>query len=76
MAGPATGGGAAEPETVGSTKFLGQVVEGLEAKGLRNKYKVIVGGGPVTPQWAEQIGADGFSKDAVEAVELAKSLLK
>ena len=30
----------------------------------------------MTPQWAEQIGADGFSKDAVEAVELAKSLLK
>ena len=35
MAGPATGGGAAEPETIGATKFLGQVVEGLEAKGLR-----------------------------------------
>ena len=53
-----------------------EVIDFLEAKGLRNKYKVIVGGGPVTPQWAEQIGADGFSKDAVEAVELAKSLLK
>jgi alanyl-tRNA synthetase len=35
MAGPATGGGAAEQETIGATKFLGQVVEGLEAKGLR-----------------------------------------
>jgi alanyl-tRNA synthetase len=35
MAGPATGGGVAEPETIGTTKFLGQVVEGLEAKGLR-----------------------------------------
>ena len=35
MAGPATGGGASEPETIGATKFLGQVVEGLEAKGLR-----------------------------------------
>ena len=53
-----------------------EVIDFLEAKGLRNKYKVIVGGGPVTPQWAEQIGADGFSKDAVEAVEPAKSLLK
>ena len=53
-----------------------EVIDFREAKGLRNKYKVIVGGGPVTPQWAEQIGADGFSKDAVEAVELAKSLLK
>ena len=36
----------------------------------------MVGGGPVTPPGAEQRGADGFSKDAVEAVELAKSLLK
>lgn len=34
-----------------------EVIDFLEAKGLRNKYKVIVGGGPVTPQWAEQIGA-------------------
>ena len=44
-----------------------EVIDFLEAKGLRNKYKVLVGGGPVTPQWAEQIGADGFSKDAVDA---------
>jgi alanyl-tRNA synthetase len=35
MAGPATGGGAAEPESIGNTRFLGQIVEGLEAKSLR-----------------------------------------
>jgi alanyl-tRNA synthetase len=35
MAGPATGGGAAEPESIGNTRFFGQIVEGLEAKSLR-----------------------------------------
>ena len=62
--------------TVGGFDVKDVGADFLEAKGLRNKYKVIVGGGPVTPQWAEQIGADGFSKDAVESVELAKILLK
>lgn len=52
-----------------------QVIEFLKAKGLRNKYKVIVGGGSVTPQWAEQIGSDGYSKDAIEAVDLAKRVV-
>lgn len=53
-----------------------EVIDFLTAKDIRGKYKVIVGGGSTTPQWAEQIGADGYSKDAVEAVELAKSLMK
>ncbi len=52
-----------------------EVIDFLEAKGLRSKYKVLVGGGSTTPQWAEQIGSDGFSKDAVEAVELAKKVM-
>ena len=39
------------------------------------KVKVMVGGAPVTRRWAEQIGADGFSEDAISAVELAKQLL-
>lgn len=52
-----------------------QVIEFLEAKGLRKKYKVIVGGGSTTKQWGEQIGADGWSKDAIEAVSLAKHVL-
>lgn len=53
-----------------------EVIEFLKAKGIRNKYKVMVGGGSTTPQWAEQIGADGYSKDAVEAVTLAEKLVK
>lgn len=53
-----------------------EVIEFLKAKGIRNKYKVMVGGGSTTPQWAEQIGADGYSKDAVGAVALAEKLVK
>lgn len=52
-----------------------EVIDFLKAKGLRDKYKVLVGGGSTTPQWAEQIGADGFSKDAVEAVDLARRVM-
>ena len=52
-----------------------EVIEFLEAKNLRGKFKVMIGGGPCSQQWADSIGADGFSKDAVEAVALAKRLL-
>ena len=51
-----------------------QVVEALREAGLPG-VRVIVGGAPVTRQWAEQIGADGYAKDAMSAVALAKSLL-
>jgi methanogenic corrinoid protein MtbC1 len=40
--------------------------------GARDKYKMIVGGGCVTEDWASTIGADGYSSDAVGAVELCK----
>ena len=52
-----------------------EVIEFLEAKNLRGKFKVMIGGGPCSQQWADSIDADGFSKDAVEAVALAKRLL-
>ncbi len=52
-----------------------EVIDFLTAKGIRGKYKVIVGGGSTTPQWAEQIGSDGYSKDAIEAVDLARRLV-
>ncbi|MCR6546523.1 cobalamin-dependent protein [Dehalobacterium formicoaceticum] len=51
------------------------VIEFLKAKGLRDKFKVMVGGGPCTQSWADSIGADGFAKDAVGAVEVAKKLI-
>ena len=43
---------------------------------MRDKVEVIVGGAPVTAEWAEQIGADGYAEDAIEAVRVAKSLLQ
>ena len=48
------------------------VVETLESKGLRGSIKVMVGGAPVDATFAEKIGADGYGKDAVEAVNLAR----
>ncbi|MFX0076959.1 MAG: B12-binding domain-containing protein, partial [Candidatus Hermodarchaeota archaeon] len=56
--------------------FQKEVIEELKKKGLREKYKVIVGGSPTSDDWAEQIGADGWADDAIEAVELIKRLLK
>jgi corrinoid protein of di/trimethylamine methyltransferase len=46
----------------------------LRDKGLRDKYKVLVGGAPASRKWAEEIGADGYAENAVAAVNLAKSL--
>lgn len=51
------------------------LIDFLEAKGLRDKYKVIVGGGVVTEDWANEIGADGYGKDAIDAAKVAKQLM-
>ena len=51
------------------------VIHRLKEEGLREKVKVMVGGAPVSPAFAERIGADGYSRNAIEAVELAKSLV-
>ncbi|HSL12022.1 MAG TPA: corrinoid protein [Actinomycetota bacterium] len=50
------------------------VIKKLESAGLRDKVKVMVGGAPVTPEWADKIGADGYANNAPEAVEIAKKL--
>ena len=52
-----------------------KVVEALDEAGLRDQVKVIVGGAPVDGSWVEEIGADGFGRDAVQAVEVARGLL-
>lgn len=51
------------------------VIEALEDSGLRERVKVMVGGAPVTQGWAAEIGADGYSEDAVGAVAVAKKLM-
>jgi 5-methyltetrahydrofolate--homocysteine methyltransferase len=50
-------------------------VEAISAAGLRKDVKVIVGGAPVTQEFAEKIGADGFAPDASSAVTMTESLL-
>lgn len=52
------------------------VIEALEKDGLRSQVKVMVGGAPVTRRWAQEIGADGYAKDAMSAVALARSLME
>ncbi len=58
-----------------SMVFQKQVIEELEKRGLRDKYKVIVGGSPTSDDWAENIGADGWADDAIETIALVKKLL-
>jgi corrinoid protein of di/trimethylamine methyltransferase len=52
-----------------------QVIEALEEAGIRDQVKVILGGAPVSQEWAETIGADGYAEDAVGAIELARRLV-
>ncbi len=50
-------------------------VKAIDAAGLRDQVKIVVGGAPVTQEYAEQIGADGFAPDASSAVTVTESLL-
>ncbi|HUA14379.1 MAG TPA: corrinoid protein [Verrucomicrobiae bacterium] len=52
------------------------VIEAFEKAGLRSQVKVMVGGAPVTRRWADEIGADGYAKDAVSAVALARQMME
>jgi trimethylamine corrinoid protein len=55
--------------------FQGDVINLLSERGVRGKYKAIVGGGPTTSEWATSIGADGWAPDASNAVRLVAELL-
>ena len=52
-----------------------EIEELLDAEGLKGKIKTMVGGAPVTQEWADRIGANAYSKDAVECCEAAKRLV-
>ena len=54
---------------------MAEVIKALEAAGLRDKVKIIIGGAPITQNYADQIGADGYSPDAASAVDNAKSFI-
>lgn len=60
-----------------TTTMVGQkkVIELLKKKGIRDRFKVILGGAPVTKNWADECEADGYAPTAMEAVDLAKSLI-
>jgi methanogenic corrinoid protein MtbC1 len=60
-----------------TTTMLGmaKVIEALEEAGIRQRVKVLVGGPPLTMDYAKSIGADGYGKDCFEAVVQAKALL-
>lgn len=53
-----------------------QTIKAVEEAGLRNQVKIIIGGAPVTEEYARQIGADGYSPDASRAVGVAESLMR
>ena len=52
------------------------IIEELEFKGIRDQFLVMVGGGPTTQEWAVKIGADGYGKNAAEAIAVAKKLME
>ncbi len=54
---------------------LREVVDDLVRLNMREKYKVLVGGGAVTNEWSRKIGADGFAVEATAGVEVAKEVL-
>ncbi len=63
--------------TLLTTTMINQkkVIEILEKKKVRDKFKVIFGGAPVTQGWVDECNADGYAENAVESVKLAKNLL-
>ncbi|MEL7633217.1 MULTISPECIES: corrinoid protein [Sporomusa] len=54
---------------------MAAVVEILQAQNLKDSYKVIVGGGPISQSFADKIGADGYAVNAADAVRLSRRLL-
>ncbi len=71
-----------EPDIVGLSALLtttmggmADTIEALEDAGVRDGVKVIIGGAPVTQEFADQIGADGYASNAAAAVDLAKSFV-
>ena len=53
-----------------------ELEEQLKEAGIREKYKTIIGGAPVTQRWADRIGADAYAHDASDGVKKVKELIK
>ena len=52
------------------------VIKALKEAGLRDRVKVIIGGAPISQEYAEKIGANAHARDAAEAVAVCKSLIE
>lgn len=59
-----------------SSYYQEDVIDFLNQAGLRDNFFVVIGGGPVTPKWAQQIGADGYGRTATDAVEACLKLME
>jgi 5-methyltetrahydrofolate--homocysteine methyltransferase len=71
-----------EPDIVGMSALLtttmtsiGTTIDALAQAGLRDKVKILIGGAPVTQDFANKVGADGFAPDAGSAARVAKSVM-
>jgi len=71
-----------QPDLVGMSALLtttmtsiGQTIEVLKEAGMRSKVKVLIGGAPITQDFADKVGADGFAPDAGSASRVAKALI-
>jgi 5-methyltetrahydrofolate--homocysteine methyltransferase len=71
-----------QPQAVGMSAFLTTTmpmfkknIEAIKEAGLRDKVKILVGGAPVTQEYAEVVGADGYAPDASSTVRLTKELI-
>jgi 5-methyltetrahydrofolate--homocysteine methyltransferase len=53
-----------------------KVIDALESNGLRKSIKVMVGGAPLNSEFAQEVGADGYGRDATEAVELSRKFVQ
>jgi 5-methyltetrahydrofolate--homocysteine methyltransferase len=53
---------------------MGEVVEKLNEEGIRSKVKVLIGGAPTSREFAEQIGADAYCRDAFQSIDVLKSI--
>ncbi|NIS67732.1 MAG: dimethylamine corrinoid protein 3 [Proteobacteria bacterium] len=70
-------------DIIGSSALLTTTMDGqkrleeeLKKSGLRDKYKTIVGGAPVTQRWADRIGADAYAEDAADGIKKVRHLLE
>lgn len=58
-----------------SAYYQEELIKKLEREGIRDQFKIVVGGGPITPAWTRKIGADGYSRTANQSVQVCKRLL-